>query len=88
MSYITLLVKPKSITLLLHSCYISLHQNNKSVPSAQQSKSSLHKPYSKLMSFEYPPVVDNDEKGAFIGAFPDCPADIKMTEKYPRREIS
>ena len=43
---------------------------------------------SKLMSFEYPPVVDRSEKGAFIGAFPGCPADIKMTEKYPRREIN
>ena len=40
------------------------------------------------MSFEYPPVVDDDEKGAFIGVFPGCPADIKMTEKYPRREIN
>ena len=40
------------------------------------------------MSFEYPSVVDRNEKGAFIGDFSDCPADIKMTEKYPRREIN
>jgi len=26
--------------------------------------------YSKLMSFEYPPVVDRNEKGAFIGVSP------------------